>query len=272
MPLQFQGNQLSEFDNHTCHVTNLEGTNGLRHIFKTTKLLALELAGILMAMTSVSNVGNSLDSVWIGSPINRTRGIILFQIIPPLNSNPQIEPVKPLNEEVIQNFLQDPDNTRYMNLADKEWYLQLTSNHTFYFSNTTAAFFPQKGQLRSDSRPQQNLVPERFCCITVNKIQQAFLRDGIQHDDINKFVLVDAQCGEFPFTVGKVQRVNEYTVTISVYTQWEDDLGGLFEVLPGVRKEIPKELFLRKENVVTQKNQLTVAAMQFLKKKYHSLQ
>ena len=58
--------------------------------------------------------GSSLDSTWQGLQSDSSKGIVLFQINPSLNSNPEIVPLQPLKNDIIESFLQNDSITKHL--------------------------------------------------------------------------------------------------------------------------------------------------------------
>jgi hypothetical protein len=219
--------------------------------------------------TNLNNVqmfykGSSLNANWQGLQSDSSKGIVLFQIIPTLDSNPDLLPLQPLDNDTVENFLSNQAITRHLDTNNKQWYLKLISDNTFYFSRGQPPYFPQRGPL-IELLSLNQLEEEERSQITVDEVQQAFLQNGIQSSDLGKMVLVDLQCGHAPFTVGKVIHVNSRTVELGVFNTWEEDFEGVFEVVPGMHKKVAKEKVLRKDNILTQKFKLTLVPYHILR-------
>ena len=212
--------------------------------------------------------GSSLDSTWQGLQSDSSKGIVLFQIIPSLISNPELLPLQPLKNDIIESFLQNDSITKHLDTQNKQWYLRLLSNNSFYFTEGQSTCFLQKGPLMELTIFSNQLLEDSTSRIIVDEVQQDFLQNGVQLTDTGKIVLADVQCGTSSFMVGKVIKVNSSTVTLKVFTSWGNNFEGIYEIVDGMEKEIPKNKILRKNNILTQKFKLTVGAASFLKKKY----
>jgi len=82
--------------------------------------------------------------------------------------------------------------------------------------------------------------------ITINEIQQSLLYDSVVSADVGCTIALNIQCGSLPFTLGKVINVSEEEVTVSVYTNYNSYLDGVWSLSGSLIKTYPKRYTLRK--------------------------
>jgi hypothetical protein len=209
-----------------------------------------------------------LDVTWIGLQSNPAKGIALFQIIPTLSSNPELLPLEPLDIDVIVGILGNKNMMKHLNVANKQWYLKLRANTMFYLSSEVPSYFPQQGPLMELLQHINVIDATSICRITVDEIQQAFLHNGVQESDVGSMVIADIYCGEAPFTLRKILEVISDQVKLGVHLPIGDLFVAPYEVAPSIRKTVSKNKIIRKSNVVTMRNKLTLGSIQLIKKKY----
>jgi len=108
-----------------------------------------------------------------------------------------------------------------------------------------------------------------FYSITINEIQQSLLYDSVVSADVGCTIALNIQCGSLPFTLGKVINVSEEEVTVSVYTNYNSDLDGVWSLSGSLIKTYPKRYTLRKHIGFTTSNLLKSTDKKFLKHKFH---
>ena len=105
--------------------------------------------------------------------------------------------------------------------------------------------------------------------ITINEIQQSLLYDSVVSADVGCTIALNIQCGSLPFTLGKVINVSEEEVTVSVYTNYNSDLDGVWSLSGSLIKTYPKRYTLREHIGFTTSNLLKSTDKKFLKQKFH---
>jgi len=105
--------------------------------------------------------------------------------------------------------------------------------------------------------------------ITINEIQQSLLYDSVVSADVGCTIALNIQCGSLPFTLGKVINVSEEEVTVSVYTNYNSDLDGVWSLSGSLIKTYPKRYTLRKHIGFTTCNLLKSTDKKFLKQKFY---
>ena len=177
--------------------------------------------------------------------------------------------MKPLTEGLVQNFLHQPSISDYLDTANKQWYLRLTVNNSFYFESSSTSFFSIEGPLINFQQLQvQQQEKKMDYSISVDNILQALLTEGIVEKDVGSFILADIKCGEASFLVGKVLRIKDSQMLVSIYYGEYEGVKTQYNVIPEKRKWIPKTSIFRKKMELSKKRTLKKDFQTILKLKY----
>jgi len=114
---------------------------------------------------------------------------------------------------------------------DKDWFLQLSRNNTFFFPNSTFDFWPNATATPPTDlalTSQQNL---NIFAIVVNEVEQSTIQGKCSNEIVGRYGIFASPNSGFNFTVGLIFDCSElfYSVTpyktTSLQNKWELDHG-----------------------------------------------
>jgi hypothetical protein len=171
----------------------------------------------------------------------------LFTEIPDITESPQHLIPNDFDSNLIQTLLNTSSIIAYFDTNIKSYYLQLFSNSTFYIIDPSInQIFSFGPHYNNNNISNLSSKKTQEIGITVDELQQHFLRNGIVQEDIGSNVIINMQCGQLPFTLGKIKKVTNQQVTISIYNQQNIGLDEEWQLLNSFTKKVSKESCLIK--------------------------
>jgi hypothetical protein len=174
-----------------------------------------------------------------------------------------------LNITLINKLLHTNSITNYLNVNNKEYYLQLENNTKCFLVPVenqpflTFGFFYDN--YISTIVPPANITT----FIDINLIQQHLLRFGVVDEDIGSLVFADMKCRDWNFTLAEIIEVGGLTVTIIPWIQQNYNLDFEWQKMESLECEILKSLVIAKGVHLTQKNILKKKWKTFLQNHYN---
>ena len=103
----------------------------------------------------------------------------------------------------------------------------------------------------------------------MDEIQQSLLYDSVVSSDIGATIALNIPCGSLPFTLAKVNHVTNEDVTVSIYTNYNSDLDGVWSLSGSLIRTYPKRYTIRKHIAFTATNLLKSSDKKYLKNKFN---
>jgi hypothetical protein len=209
-----------------------------------------------------------LDSSWIGISETNSDGILIFSEISDITESPELLQNELLDSNLIQNFLDNSSIVSSLSTENKEYYLQLVSDSTFYITTQPPQQFFTLGPF-FNVQLEPILLPSKITTyITIDEIQQNFLRHGITKKDIDTLALFDIECGQMHFTLAKIFKVFESTVKVIIYVQKNIGLDEEWIQMDNMKKIFSKEKCIAKNIELTKNGVLKIKWRSFIENKY----
>jgi hypothetical protein len=136
-------------------------------------------------------------------------GILFFHSFSKITIIPSFVASKELKAKIISDLLSSSAIVKDLNSANKEFYLQLYANTKFYLVDQLLQNFVNLGLFYNVSEEMLVYGPHINKFIEIDIIQQHFIRYGILETDIGSVVIANIPFGNFPFTSGIIDQIDD---------------------------------------------------------------